>query len=198
MADSVQLPCGPIRVAQRGCDFPALKKYRRRQGCLGIQPICFLATSAAFCFFNLFTFDTTLAGVQTGSEAPSVEYTSPTTVKAWLNEGKAVTFLDVRKPEEFAAGHLPGAMNTVYDQVPSLIDQLPSDRPIISYCTHSAYRAPAAAKILMELGRNNVYVLEGGIVAWRAGDLEIRAENLAKEPRILPPPDCICGEVKKT
>ena len=123
-----------------------------------------------------------------------MSYVTPATVKAWLQEDAAIIFLDVRMPVEFAAAHLPGAISIYYAEVTSLADQLSGDQPIVVYCTHSTYRAPMAAKILMEVGQKNVHVLEGGIVAWQAGGLEIRTENLAQGPKILPPPDCICRE----
>jgi len=100
--------------------------------------------------------------------------------------GRPVTFLDVREADEFVAGHLPSAINIIYDQVASLIDQLPRDHPIVIYCIHSAHRAPEAAKTLKRLGFANAYVLEGGIVAWQAGGLTIYASDLAQAPTILP------------
>ena len=116
----------------------------------------------------------------------SVSYVSPTTVKARLEAGQPVTFLDVREADEFTAGHLPGARNIAYDQVASLADQLPHDGLIVVYCIHSTHRAPVAARTLKQLGFNNVYVLEGGIVAWQASGLTIRASDLAQMPSILP------------
>lgn len=119
------------------------------------------------------------------AESGSV-YVTPAKVKSWQEEGKAIYFLDVREADEFAAGHLPGAKNLVWTEAASWAGQLPKDRPIVTYCIHSAHRAPEAAKVLRGLGFANAYVLEGGIVAWQAGGLTIRAADLAKEPTILP------------
>ena len=112
-------------------------------------------------------------------------YVTPATVKQWQAEGP-VTFLDVREADEFAAGHLPGAINVPSDQAVSLAGRLPHDEPIVVYCIHSAHRAPAAARRLREQQFTNAYVLEGGIVAWQAGGLTIRASDLAQAPAILP------------
>ena len=112
-------------------------------------------------------------------------YVSPATVKSWMDEGQSVTLLDVREPDEFTAGHLPGASNIRYDQVASLADQLSHDQPIVLYCIHSAHRAPAAAKTLGQLGFTNAHVMEGGIVAWKADGSTIQASNLARAPAIL-------------
>jgi rhodanese-related sulfurtransferase len=100
--------------------------------------------------------------VSIGSEAARPEarvpYVSPATVQVWLAEGQRITFLDVREADEFAAGHLPGARNIVWDQVASLADQLPHEQPIVLYCIHSAHRAPQAAKTLQRLGFPNAYL----------------------------------------
>jgi rhodanese-related sulfurtransferase len=118
--------------------------------------------------------------------SPSVNYVDPSTAQAWLEDDQRVTFLDVRVADEFAGGHLPAAINIPYDQVAMLRDQLPYDTPIVLYCIHSAHRAPQAARTLHALGFDNVHVLEGGIVAWQAGGLSIRASDLAQAPTILP------------
>jgi rhodanese-related sulfurtransferase/biotin operon repressor len=45
-----------------------------------------------------------------------------------------VTVLDVRPPEEFAAGHVPGAINIPLDQLEQRLGELPSDREVVAYC----------------------------------------------------------------
>ena len=47
---------------------------------------------------------------------------------------------------------------------PSLVGQLPIDWPIVTYCIHSAHRAPEAAKMLRGLGFQSAYVLEGAFL----------------------------------
>jgi len=118
-------------------------------------------------------------------DAPA-PYVSPTQAKQWVDAGRPVAFLDVREPDEFAAGHLPGAKNIPHTDVVARSAELPTDRPLVVYCIHSAHRAPEAAKQLRAHGFANAYVLEGGIVAWHAGGLSIQANDLAAAPRILP------------
>jgi len=121
------------------------------------------------------------------AQASRASYVTPDTVHSWLEEDRPVTFLDVREADELAAGHIKGAINIHYDQVASLTKQLSHDEPIILYCIHSARRAPEAAKTLRQLGFQNAYVMEGGVVAWQAEGLSIRAiDHLAKPPTILP------------
>jgi len=45
-----------------------------------------------------------------------------------------VTVLDVRPAEEFAAGHLPGALNVPIDKLESNLGKLPKNREVIAYC----------------------------------------------------------------
>jgi len=50
-----------------------------------------------------------------------------------LRDG-VVTLIDVRPGEEFAAGHIPGAVNIPLDELPRRLDELPADRTVIAYC----------------------------------------------------------------
>jgi len=50
-----------------------------------------------------------------------------------LRDG-VVTLIDVRPGEEFAAGHIPGAVNIPLDELPRRLGELPADRTIIAYC----------------------------------------------------------------
>ena len=149
-------------------------KSAARRSCALSLALCVLALSAV------------PAGAADSASSSPVRYVSVGTVKAWLDAGEPVAFLDVRAADEFAAGHLPDAINIHYDQVAARVDQLPHDRPIVVYCIHSAHRAPLAAHTLNQLGFENAVVLEGGIVAWDAGGLTIRASDLAQAPNILP------------
>ena len=50
-----------------------------------------------------------------------------------LRDG-VVTLIDVRPGEEFAAGHIPGAVNIPLDELPRRLGELPADRTVIAYC----------------------------------------------------------------
>ncbi len=45
-----------------------------------------------------------------------------------------MTLIDVRPPQEFAAGHLPSAVNIPPDQLASALDRLDPTRPVVAYC----------------------------------------------------------------
>ena len=88
-------------------------------------------------------------------------------VAAWFKEPDRTTYLcDVRTPEEFAAGSLPGAQHTPGGQLIQATDQWVGVRNarIVLSAGGENVRAPVVASWLLQLGCE-VYVLEGGINA---------------------------------
>ena len=59
--------------------------------------------------------------------------------------------MDVRTPQEFASGHLPGAANIPLDELRSRLDELPRDRKIAAYC-QVGQRGYLATRILQQNG----------------------------------------------
>ena len=125
-------------------------------------------------------------GAEERAESEKTPYISAEVLKEWMAKKWPITFLDVRAQDEFDAGHLAGAIHIHYDEVASIVDQLPKIKPIVVYCIHSIHRAPAAAQRLRELGFDNAYVLEGGLVALQEAGFQLRSSDLAKAPAILP------------
>ncbi len=87
--------------------------------------------------------------------------------KEWLarNKESAFILLDVRQPEEYRSGHLPGA---VLIPLPSLMDkvgELDPAKSLLVYC-RSGNRSRAAAAFLLSKGFSKVYSIDGGITAW--------------------------------
>jgi phage shock protein E len=72
--------------------------------------------------------------------------------------------LDVRTPEEFADGHIAGAVNIPLAELGNQLSQVPRDIPVIVYC-RSGNRSAQAATLLRDSGYTNVLDM-GGIVAW--------------------------------
>lgn len=122
------------------------------------------------------------------STLPKAPYINSQTIRKWMDAGREFVFVDVRKPAEYDAGHLPGAVNIPYVEVKDRKEEIPLDRPVVIYCTQSTWRAPYAANWLADLGMNNIYVLEGGASAWNAGGQVIYATDSAATPEIVPKP----------
>ena len=75
--------------------------------------------------------------------------------------------LDVRRPDEYAAGHIPGAINVANEsigmtEIPELPDK---DQLIMVYC-RSGRRSKEASEKLVKLGYTNI-VEFGGILDWK-------------------------------
>ena len=85
---------------------------------------------------------------------------------------KAHLLVDVRTPEEFAGGHIPGAINISLQTLPQRMQELPQDQPIVVYC-RSGSRSSSAARLLARAGFTDIYDL-GGIIAWNAQGLPIQ------------------------
>ena len=88
------------------------------------------------------------------------------------NPPEDLVILDVRTPEEFAAGHLEGAiMVDFYSQdFADRIAELDPDVPYLLYC-NSGNRSGQTVPLLEELGFNDVADVDGGIQAWLSNDL---------------------------
>lgn len=74
--------------------------------------------------------------------------------------------VDVRSREEYAAGHLPGALNVPVDDLRSRLAELP-DRPLLVYCG-VGQRGNVAVRMLTQLGFEAAN-LDGGYATWCAG-----------------------------
>jgi len=100
--------------------------------------------------------------------ADEITTLAPSQVKAALDKDKRGEFLllDVRQPEEYEAGHIPGAMLIPLGELEIRQGELERAKKIITYC-RSGHRGMAAAIALCGLGFKNVHTLEGGILNWR-------------------------------
>jgi len=82
--------------------------------------------------------------------------------------------LDVRSPEEFAEGHIPGAINVPYDQVGARLGSLEPyrDAEVVVYC-RTGRRAGVAEEVLREAGFESVVDLEGHMTGWSEAGLPV-------------------------
>ena len=78
--------------------------------------------------------------------------------------------LDVREPDEFAAGHVAAATSIPLGQLEARAEELPMDRPIVAYCGHGE-RSSSAVSILERLGFEMVLNLDGGYPTWEKAGL---------------------------
>jgi rhodanese-related sulfurtransferase len=57
----------------------------------------------------------------------------PVTVRRQQETGTPPTFIDVRGDDEYAAGHIPGALHIPADELPGRLAEIPRDRPVVTY-----------------------------------------------------------------
>jgi rhodanese-related sulfurtransferase len=111
------------------------------------------------------------------------ESTAPIIQEISVTDLKLVFYflIDVRTPEEYAAGHLFGAMSIPLSEFQQNLDswlpRLPREVPIILYCIVGE-RSAQAATILAETGLTNVLNLTGGITEWN----RVHGENYLFAP----------------
>lgn len=79
--------------------------------------------------------------------------------------------VDVRSPQEWKKGHVPGARHLFLPEVPERLSELPRDKPVAVYCD-SGYRASIAASLLQRNGFD-VSNIPGSWQAWKARGLPV-------------------------
>ena len=86
----------------------------------------------------------------------------------------SITVIDVRTPEEFAEGHLAGAtmIDFYSDTFADQMAALDPDGTYLLYC-RSGNRSGQATALLSQLGFEQVYDIDGGVLAWDAAGLPL-------------------------
>jgi rhodanese-related sulfurtransferase len=83
---------------------------------------------------------------------------------------REVFILDVRRPDEYASGHINNSTLLAVQDIPTneldiKLKELPKDSKILVYC-RSGSRSVAASTILVDNGFAKVYNMQGGITEW--------------------------------
>jgi rhodanese-related sulfurtransferase len=99
----------------------------------------------------------------------------PSDLAARIAAGTAPVILDVRTPDEFAAGHIPGAVNAPLSELADRLVglKLSPTQEIVVHCQHSG-RAAKAESMLLKSGYTNVRDLTGHMEAWRTGGYPLK------------------------
>jgi len=85
---------------------------------------------------------------------------------AAIRQNPVVFLLDVREPDEYAAGHIPSITLIPSGEVADRLAELPRDKEIIVTC-RTGNRSAQVASMLRDQGFTNVHNMTGGIVAWQ-------------------------------
>ncbi len=97
-------------------------------------------------------------------------------LNARRESGTAPVVIDVRTPEEYAAGHIPGALNIPFDQVAERISEIDAPHGVALHRMVGP-RARKGEAALLAAGYASVLHLEGGLAAWQAGGFPVEREQ---------------------
>ena len=105
-------------------------------------------------------------------ESTKVPSISAAELQARRDSRAAPVVIDVRTAEEYASGHIPGAVNVPFDQVAQRIAEIDAPHGVALYCMVGP-RARKGESALLAAGYEKVLHLEGGLAAWLAAGLPV-------------------------
>jgi rhodanese-related sulfurtransferase len=107
-----------------------------------------------------------------GAEAPAAVPIAAERLAERIAQGSSPIVLDVRTREEYARGHVPGAINVPHDELAGRLAEIPGDtsQEIVVHC-QSGRRAGMAEDVLREHGYTHLRDLTGHWQGWQAANL---------------------------
>ena len=108
--------------------------------------------------------------------------TGPVELDRMIKAGENIIVVDVREAEDFAKGHIPGALSLPEERWDSL-DGMRRDKMHIFYCYTQVCHLAAQACVKFANRGYPVMELEGGFAAWKAGELDIEREPVNRLKR---------------
>ncbi len=101
--------------------------------------------------------------------------TGPVELARAIKEGNEITVVDVRQPEDYRKGHVPGALNLPQEKWGTCAG-LRKDRLNVLYCYSQVCHLAATAAVEFASKGYSVMEMDGGFEAWKENDLEIESE----------------------
>jgi len=94
-----------------------------------------------------------------------------------LKDGKRPLVLDVRQPEEYRSGHIPGAKLIPLGELSRRVKELSRDKEIVCVCA-SGNRSSSAVRILSNAGFNAIN-MKGGMFSWGRASFQVKKGDAA-------------------
>jgi len=144
----------------------------------GRTVVYFLADPSVATFWSQTRFfaEERLAGLisRAGGEGSSIHGIdlNPEVLNTLVSEHK-VTVIDVRPPEEYSAGHLPGAQSVPLESLKERMEEFPRERPVVAYCRgRYCLLADIAVDVLENSGFEATRYADG-VIEWRDAGLDV-------------------------
>ena len=106
-----------------------------------------------------------------GKSSPNDAAVDVTEAQRRLTSREAL-LIDVREPDEWAAGHVAGARHIPLADLPTRLSEIPRDQPVLLFC-RSGNRSSKATAFLRGQGYAQATNVEGGIIAWQGAGLPV-------------------------
>jgi len=97
---------------------------------------------------------------------PTVALTEPDYLKWLIDSRQPVVVVDLRKPQEFRGGHLPGAISVPLAELDRRFAEIPTSPMVVLYCQCPIEVAATAYAFLESKGYLNHVVLQEGYDGW--------------------------------
>jgi rhodanese-related sulfurtransferase len=104
-----------------------------------------------------------------------IEQISPETLKDWMDKDQVI-LIDVRQPEEYAAGYIEGSHLSPLPDLPNNWQELGLDqnKKIVLQCKSGGRSMNACLLLAAECPELDFYNLEGGIMNWAKAGFDIK------------------------
>ena len=114
------------------------------------------------------------SGTDLVNEAKSrIKEVTASDLLAMLKQGNDVVILDIREPNEWNLGHVPGATLLPRGVIETNVEaRVPRDKTVILYCSGGS-RSALAADTMQQMGYGEVHSLIGGFRAWAEAGGEV-------------------------
>jgi phage shock protein E len=93
-----------------------------------------------------------------------------------LRAAGEIVIIDVREPDEFATGRIPGATLIPLGELANRTNEVPTDVPVVMVC-RSGNRSSQAVQLLQKAGFTNIHNMTGGMNAWNEAGYLVEAER---------------------
>jgi rhodanese-related sulfurtransferase len=108
--------------------------------------------------------------------------TGPVELDQWITGQSNINIIDVRDSDDYAKGHIPGALNLPREKW-STFAGLSRDKVNVLYCYTQTCHLASEACLLFASNGYPVKELKGGFAAWKAADLRIERPSFTERLR---------------